>query len=238
MTTFSSGTHARDGKRAAIPAATEAALWALSNGRCYAPGCTQPVVVEVSPGIYKKNAQVAHIYGVKKDAPRYREHFPERDSFQYLLLLCLPHHGLVDDKKTGERMYPPETLLEWKKSHEGNNARALATLGSITEEELGELLIAVFTPPVERLEAIAEQLERTGTVTIQNLADLKAVIAALQETPTGIDASTARSLAYAAEVFSTHDFTRTAQGLAYAAEALPGSLRRLESAARTITQFS
>jgi hypothetical protein len=107
---------------APLSAATEAALWALSNGRCYAPGCTQPVVVEVCPGVYKKKAQVAHVYGVKKGSPRYRENFPDRDSFKYLLLLCTPHHGLVDDKKVGARMYPPATLLGWKRAHEGSNA--------------------------------------------------------------------------------------------------------------------
>jgi hypothetical protein len=57
------------GHRARIPAATEAALWALSNGRCYAPGCTSPVVVEVRPGVYRKHPQIAHIRGVR--APRH-----------------------------------------------------------------------------------------------------------------------------------------------------------------------
>jgi hypothetical protein len=42
------------GIRKSIPAATEAALWALSNGQCYAPDCTAPVVVEVRPGVYRK----------------------------------------------------------------------------------------------------------------------------------------------------------------------------------------
>ena len=57
------------GTRKRMLAATEAALWALSNGRCYAPGCMAPVVVEVRPGVYRKNAQIAHIRGVR--APRY-----------------------------------------------------------------------------------------------------------------------------------------------------------------------
>jgi hypothetical protein len=51
--------------RKPVSPATVAALWTLSNGHCYAPGCTAPVVVEVRPGVYRKNAQVAHIHGVR-----------------------------------------------------------------------------------------------------------------------------------------------------------------------------
>jgi hypothetical protein len=89
------------GDRKSIQAAAQAALWVISNGKCYAPGCLFPVIVEVRPGVHKKNAQIAHIYGVK--APRYRPGMSvaERDSFKDLLLLCLPHHAEVDDKKYG-----------------------------------------------------------------------------------------------------------------------------------------
>src|SRR5258707_706100 len=45
------------GYRKNITPATQAALWTLSNGRCYAPGCTFPVVFEIRPGVYRKNAQ-------------------------------------------------------------------------------------------------------------------------------------------------------------------------------------
>ena len=49
-----------------------------------------PVVLEVRPGVYQKNSQVAHIYGIRPGTPRYRPDMParERDSFANLLLLC------------------------------------------------------------------------------------------------------------------------------------------------------
>jgi hypothetical protein len=47
-----------------------AVLWTVSNGRCYASGCIMPVVLEVRPGHFQKNSQVAHIYGVRPGAPR------------------------------------------------------------------------------------------------------------------------------------------------------------------------
>ena len=53
-----------------------AALWTVSNGRCYAPGCIMPVVLEVRPGVYQKNSQVAHIYGIRPGAPRYMPGMP------------------------------------------------------------------------------------------------------------------------------------------------------------------
>lgn len=80
--------------RREIPAAVQAALWALSNGHCYAPGCPFPVVYEVRPGVFKKNAQIAHIHAVKPNAPRYRpcttdEERQQRDAFTNLILVCL-----------------------------------------------------------------------------------------------------------------------------------------------------
>jgi hypothetical protein len=64
------------------PPATHAALWAVSNSRCYAPGCLTPVLLEVRPGVYQKNSHVAHIYGMKPKAPRYQPGIPAeaRDS--------------------------------------------------------------------------------------------------------------------------------------------------------------
>jgi hypothetical protein len=71
------------GRRRHIPAATQAALWALGNRHCYYPGCAQPLVVEVRPGVYRKNAVISHIYGVARGAPRHRRRMGdnERDSF-------------------------------------------------------------------------------------------------------------------------------------------------------------
>lgn len=134
-----------DPTRKKIHPATQAALWALSNGRCYAPGCPSPVVSEVRTGVYRKNAQIAHIKGVH--APRYdpRLSVEECAAFSNLLILCLPHHAEVDDKKTGEQFYPVHLLRKWKTDHEGENKMALAALGPIDEETLTQLLVGAFT---------------------------------------------------------------------------------------------
>jgi hypothetical protein len=108
------------------------------------------VVVEVRLGVPRKNAQIAHIRGVRR--PRYDPTLtPEQcAAFSNLLLLCLPHHSEVDDPKTGEKQYPSGLLRRWKTEHEGGNGPALAALGAIDEEHLTALLLGVFAPPIKQ----------------------------------------------------------------------------------------
>jgi hypothetical protein len=231
-----------DAARRAIPAAVEAALWALSSGRCYAPGCPFPVIYEVRPGVYQKNAQIAHIVGVKRGAARYspcpsEEEARDRESFKNLLLLCLAHHAEVDDKNHGEELYPTELLLKWKRVHEGEHGRLLNLLPPIDEDHLTDLLITVFTPPVTRLEKIADQLEQTGTLTSGALSELRNIITVMSDSPGGPDGLTARQLAYAAEVFESHGLQGSAKSLAYVAETLPSILDQLDRRIRELRNF-
>ena len=210
------------GIRKKIHPATEAALWALSNGRCYASGCPFPVVVEVRPCVYRKNAQVAHIKGVR--APRFDSSLtPEQSAaFSNLLILCLPHHAEVDDLKTGEKHYPVELLRQWKIEHEGSSGAELAKLGSIDEETLTDLLLEVFAPPVERLQQIADQLEKTGKINAQTVGELQQVIDVMIDSPYRPDPDVAAVLAEAAEVYGSRRFLQAAESLAEAADLLPG----------------
>jgi hypothetical protein len=203
--------------RKSIQAAAQAALWTISNGKCYAPGCPFPVIVEVRPGVYKKNAQIAHIHGVK--APRFRPGMSveERDSFKNLILLCLPHHAEVDDKKYGERLYPPEKLREWKTKHEGEHAATLRMIGPIDVDTFMDRLADVFEPPTRRLEALAEQLEKTGTLNANSVAELRVIITALRDNPLGPDPRTVGQLMDAVTMLGGRDFPRTVAQLMDAA---------------------
>ncbi|MBG0818741.1 hypothetical protein [Planomonospora sp. ID82291] len=217
-------------ERKKIHPATQAALWVLSNGRCYFPGCPTPVVIEVRPGVYRKNAQISHIYGVRRGAARHREGMDGkiRDSFANLLLFCLAHHAEVDDEEAGEELYPPDLLRKWKRRHEGSSGAQLAGLGPITEEKLTELLTSVFTPPIERLQEIADQLADTGTLTAATVAELQQIVAIMAEAPAVPDSASMRSLAWAAEVYSRASFRDSAKHLSFAAESLPAVERMLE----------
>ncbi|MCT2581748.1 hypothetical protein [Actinophytocola gossypii] len=198
-----------------------------------------PVIMETRPGVYRKNAWVSHIYGVRPGAARYQADLqPEqRDSFTNLLLLCLPHHEEVDDEKTGEELYPPDVLRRWKIEHEGGNGPALAALGPIDADVLTTLLTAVFTPPLDRLEAITKRLEETGVANADTVAELQQVLAVLTMTTEGIDARTARALSFAAEVFGTSTFHKSALHLGHAAEVLPGVAKRIAGATDTLGRF-
>lgn len=229
------------GDRKRIPPATEAALWTLSNGRCYAPGCTFPVVFEIRPGVYRKNAQIAHIHGVSR--PRFKPGLTPEEcaAFSNLLLLCLPHHSEVDDRKTGEKLYPPDKLRGWKTAHEGSRGPALAALGVVDEDSLTEMLLEVFTPPLERLERIADQLEETGELTAQSLVELRQVIEVMSTTSAGVDGQTAALLAEAAEVYGNPRFYEAALALTDAADFLPGlsdKINQLQDVADVISVSS
>ncbi len=229
-------------RRRNIPAAVEAALWTLSSGRCYAPGCPFPVVYEVRPGVYQKNAQIAHIIGVKPNAARYRpcaseEEARERESFKNLLLLCLAHHAEVDDRNHGEDRYPPELLRRWKRDHEGEHGPELDRIGPLREDQIAALLVSVFTPPVTRLEMIADQLEQTGTLTDGALRELRSIITVMSDNAHGVEAQSARQLSYAAEVFDAQGLRGSARSLAHAADTLPATLKQIDAQLKKLGNF-
>ncbi|GAB2597993.1 hypothetical protein [Kribbella endophytica] len=225
------------GKRKKIRTATEAALWALSNGRCYAPACRLPVVHEVRPGVYGKNAQIAHIYGVRPRGPRYRPDIPAeiRDSFSNLLLLCYPHHTEIDGD---EDRYPPDLLRAWKVGHEDAEVAPLNGLVLPDPDEWMEILTQVASPPLDRLDAIAERLERTGVANQETVDELKYVLRTLSTSEAGVDVRSAQALLAASDILSSMDINRSAMALLDAAEVLPAVLTRIEKAARRLGEFS
>ncbi|GLY07755.1 hypothetical protein [Actinoplanes sp. NBRC 101535] len=169
---------------------------------------------------------------------RYRRDLPaeKRDSFENLLLLCLAHHEEVDGKDS-EKRYPPELLRKWKIQHEGAENAVLDRLRVMDTDALMKLLTEIAEPPVKRLEAIVEQLEKTHTVTSETVTELKSIIALMSDTGTGVNAATAASLAYAAEVLNPTDLEAAAAGLNHAADVLPGVVRRVEDAVGRMGQF-
>jgi hypothetical protein len=148
--------------RKAVAAAAQAALWVLSNGRCYFPNCIGPVIKMVRPGVFRKNVQITHIHGVKPDSARHRP-MPEgeRDGFGNLMLMCTPHHSEIDNKEDGAKRYPADLLRAWKAAHEGPYAAPLEAAGPLDVDRLGDVLAASFEPPADRLNSIADRLERS-----------------------------------------------------------------------------
>lgn len=120
-------------------AGVTAALYALCGRRCYWPDCNEPVIRFVADRPVN-NLQIAHIVAAKRNGPRFiRMPAEERYSFSNLILLCHPHHTLVD--KIEPEKYPIELLREWKARREGPEISTLRGLRELTEERLQKMLL-------------------------------------------------------------------------------------------------
>ena len=107
--------------------------------------------------------------------------------------------------------------MQWKTDHEGADARALAALGAVDDESLTSLLLEVFTPPVKRLQKIADQLEETGRVTSRTVEDLRHIIQVMAGGPTPSEMFVAEALVEAAGVLGSHRLSDMTEELSSAA---------------------
>lgn len=119
---------------------TEKALFLLSQGCCYYPDCSAPVIEMVQPLVPVVNVHIAHICGAKPGSARYDPAMSdaERASFANVILLCKPHHDLVDRIQLDE--HPAELLRTWKTSREDDTLAALGGLQGLTEDRLTEMI--------------------------------------------------------------------------------------------------
>jgi hypothetical protein len=122
----------------------EKALYRLSRGTCYFPDCPRRIM-EVVEGEPMVAVDIAHVYGANPGSARYDESMTdaERRAFENLILLCVPHHKLVDGRRRVE--FPPAMLQGWKKSNEpAEGIEALASAG-LTDEILETVMEQIVT---------------------------------------------------------------------------------------------
>lgn len=145
----------------------------LARGGCYWPGCGEPTVRFVN-GVPMNNFQIAHIRAFSPGGPRYDPDLPagEREGFSNLLLLCIPHHTLVDGQRTASR-YPVELLKKWKSDREADGVEALAGLRDLTESRLPEMIA---TAQGELLDRVGPALEEFGKSAPELASLLKVVL--------------------------------------------------------------
>lgn len=93
--------------------AVEKALFDAATGTCYFPGCAEPTIVFVE-GHPVTNVDIAHIRGAQPGSARYDPSMSnaQRASFGNLILLCRPHHQLVDRVEADK--YGVDVLQAWK----------------------------------------------------------------------------------------------------------------------------
>jgi hypothetical protein len=152
--------------RGTIPERVRRALYGLSRGHCYAPGCDEPVIV-LDGGEPVFVGEIAHIVAAVVSGPRGCMDVPDREAFENLLILCGRHHKIIDDVRTRDR-YPVEVLREWKTKRE-------AEFDAATREELHRLddlparlpflLVEAFRDATAELTATVDRLEATGQLT-------------------------------------------------------------------------
>lgn len=117
----------------------EKALYRLSRGTCYFPDCPRRII-EVVEGEPMVAVDIAHIYGAYPGSARYDASMTDeqRRAFGNLILLCAPHHKLVDGRRRDE--FPPELLQRWKAGNEPRDGiEALASAG-LTDEVLDSVM--------------------------------------------------------------------------------------------------
>jgi hypothetical protein len=144
------------------------ALAALCGGTCYWPGCGEPVIRFVGDEPIS-NLQIAHITGATLGGPR---HVPsmtdeERKAFTNLILLCHPHHTIVD--KLRPQDFSISTLQKWKASREAKNQEALSRLREVTPDALQIMLAGALKERDERLDDAIEQFKQVNAEAAQLL---------------------------------------------------------------------
>ena len=88
-------------------------LFALSGNLCAFPGCSLPMVEAAGVIV----GEICHIHANRQGGPRFNEGQTEeqRQAFDNLILMCAPHHKIVDSLPD---LYSAEALKEMKTIHE------------------------------------------------------------------------------------------------------------------------
>lgn len=153
------------------PTGVTAALISLSQGSCYYPKCTVPtiVIVKERPVL---NLHRSHIVsaepGGPRDDPTYTKE--QRNRFENLILLCFPHHLLID--KLEPENFPQDVLLQWKQEREKPGLSVLNSIRGLTEERLQELLSNAIDQQIASVRDAVDRLERYDLETAQVLRSL------------------------------------------------------------------
>ncbi|MEV6303057.1 hypothetical protein AB0M02_26825 [Actinoplanes sp. NPDC051861] len=146
--------------------ATRAALVALSQGSCDFPGCRTPVMVFLGdePEV---NVEPVRIRDTDPNRPRYAPGLDddERDGFDNLLLLCVPHRKTIDRDEQG---HPVELLQTWKPKPPG----PLSELRGLSSQRLDLLLTTAFAAAREQIDEALNAFEKSDPASGQLLREM------------------------------------------------------------------
>lgn len=108
-----------DTKRPTIPFKTQVKLWTVAAGRCEFPGCNSQLWNDELTIKEMNRSNIAHIVSWTPTGPRGSLADSQRLSISFgnLMLVCLTHGKLIDDKAYIDE-YTVQKLITFKKNHE------------------------------------------------------------------------------------------------------------------------
>jgi hypothetical protein len=134
---------------------TRLRLATLSGNECAFPGCIAPIF-DTEHGVMV--GEVCHIKGRRPGSARYdpTQTDDERDAFENLILMCSPHHDIIDKPATRDA-FTVEMLQGYKRDHETRFKNTV-----VKEDVLGQFvrLLSQLQPvkPAASLEPVVEWL--------------------------------------------------------------------------------
>ena len=138
-------------------------LWAIFAGRCAFPDCKTPLFHELPDGTISNIGELCHIIAEQPEGPRGDpEHSQnEKTNPDNLILLCRPHHKIVDDAPS---LYTVDYLRKMRADHiDWVNAR----LDTMLKEELWTGLI-LFNKDFGTIDADTIQQEVFPEITLRD----------------------------------------------------------------------
>ena len=212
-------------------------MLALCQGTCYAPGCGVPVVrfIDETP---MSNLEIAHIYALHPNGPRYVPTMTdaERNAFTNLMLLCHPHHTLID--KTAPDDYPPYVLIEWKNKREADRVGALRNVGGIGEDDLQDMIKSAFEERDRHIEHVLEDLYATNREAALVMQDLREELQSARRLGSIIDPDSVQLLSGAARsLVHLPDTAPLLMNAATAIATLPDVVEQLSVAADKLRRY-
>ncbi|MFF4893439.1 hypothetical protein [Micromonospora chersina] len=222
------------GQRGSVKERIKRALFGMSRGHCYAPGCAVRVLV-VEQGQPVFVGEIAHIVAAEPNGPRGDETCADTEAFSNLLVLCGEHHKIIDNRATCMH-YPSSLLREWKKDREKDfDAEALSFLertGPISDKLPG-MLLESFKQTMQELSQTVDRLEDAGQIAHGAAELLREAVERLPAPDSELHHS-AGLLAYFAE--TVPDLSHSAEQFGLFAETVTGTT--LLTAAEAFEQFT
>jgi chromosome segregation ATPase len=215
-----------------------AALILFGAGKCYWPGCLEPLLKKVETS-YKIALEIAHIRAAKPNGQRYVRDMDDtaRASFDNIIFLCVAHHKAVDDDGA-EAKYSIEVLEQWKADREQGGLENLRGLRDVTEDKLVEMISTAIQERDEDVRQTLARLEQTDEEAAELLRELRDELYSLRGGQSILDPDLVAMLSHAAhDLVGLEDHAARLSDAASRLQHLEGSAGNLRDASSNLERL-